>query len=78
MRPMIATHTRSAEEILNEAVEREQLLAGYYLGLMNDVGGDIQAVLSTVREQHVRSMDQLRAALDELGEQRALTAPIAD
>jgi hypothetical protein len=73
-----STYDLTVDEIIVEAIRREQHLRKFYEKALDDVGPDAKPTISYLCNQHasrIRRLEELAVELDAL---RELTASIAD
>ena len=68
----------SIDEVINEAMNREANLLGFYAEALRNVGPDAWETFNKLCEEHHRQMNALQNLLSEIQEIRELTDSIAD
>ncbi len=68
----------SVDEIIAEAIGREQSLRDFYEHAIAEVGPDARLLMAHLYAQHSDRIGQLERMQQEIRDLRELTAPIAD
>jgi rubrerythrin len=66
----------SVDQVIEEAMRREQSIQEYYQSALASVGPDARTILTTLYLQENDRFETLRALLSEIRELRELNAPM--
>ncbi len=68
----------SMQEVLEEALQREEQIIAFYDSLLSEVGDEARPLLNCLLQSHRQHSDALREFEDEIALRRDMTLAMAD